>query len=752
MSTRGIGSWLLVAVAAAVVLIAPRGATAQDTRERTTNLLEEAQERLAETTDETQRQQLLRAIELHKHRLGYRDSRDRTLTWDVSYQKRLLKSLDGEIARMESATKGGWGLASKGDDCKRAVRIVARDLLQRADQEPDENERARYGFAGMLLVHNADVIDGLMGRLEKIAEARKAAGDTETPEKDVLVGAVSGADSLIAMARQIADKRLRIGHGELWRLRRDLDRLRAGADFVAEKKLPPRPADPEEAEKQRQAEFDELARRAQALSASQPQMAGQLSGYVEQARFGVTVERVRPVAEAILAHTRIALDLAESLTAGKTGSEGYRRRTLERLVAAVAKVDDPQQRDNAYREINQVNRDDRERRNFESMPVADSIKADLWLGMEWIDAQMSKPADDAVRQEAERLRGPLQRLWWRTRDLYAARQPQGATFKTPYQKGLKAFEGGLALVATELRDPAIGIEQKCQRLDSLISDLHLVRETGCALDDLAVSMMPSLQIRNVGQQAAAALSDDNQDNDRAARVALYGMRDAFRLLAEFYDTALPKEILPEVNVLTRGRHQQTFKKQASRAESLIKTLVERDRQEYNVLQETMPLYRLTTEVFILGVSTTKSADTEPLRAARHVTVDPALVNQVTQPAADQLADVFLQLTKITPADIGKTVWPIARCERTIRPAVAALLEVRRESVAARRLDIVIDDLEATARGEPGGNIRDRWYTSWHMNQAIEAYLRGYDETGDHHSYQLRYRDPLLNVPLSDKKE
>ncbi|HOI54686.1 MAG TPA: hypothetical protein PLP01_05520 [Phycisphaerae bacterium] len=736
---------------AAMVIAAALGAgpraDAQDMRERVTALLDDAQRRLGESADELQRQQLQRHIELYKHRLGYRDFHDRPLTWNVSYQKRLVEQLDGEIARMESATKGGWGLASKGDDARRAVRIVARDLLRRADTEPDETERSRYGFAGMLLVHNADVIDPVLDALAKVTEARKAAGDADSPERAVLGRALAGADSLIAMAQQVAGNQLRIGHSELWRLARDLDRLREGAAFVIDGKLPPAPAETVSDDDRRKAECDELAGRAAALATAEPALAAHLAAYVEQARFGLTVERVRPVAEAILAHVRTALDVAESLVAGKVGSPAYRRAVLDRLAAAVAGIDQPERREAAFGEVRRIDGDDRLRRQFESMPMADAVKADLWLGMEWIQSQMSKPPDDQLRQEAERLRDPLQRLWWRTRDLYAATQPQNAHFKAPLAKGLKVLEAAMAQIGKDLRSPVIGIAQKCWRLDALINDLHLVRRAGCDLDALTGDAMPSSSIRSVAQQAAAALCDDSPDNDNAARPVVQAMADAFRLLVEFHGTTIPRDGLADVNLLTRGRHAATFKKQASRCESLIKTLVEGNRQEYDVLRSTMPLYQMTAAAVVLGASGAPAGDVDRLRAARHLTADPALVRQAVRPAVDRLAEAFLQLTRIAPAELDNTVRPVAVGERLARPAAAALVELRRDAAAGSRMDLVVADLQAAARGDPGNNVRDRWLVSWHLNQAVEAYLAGYEETGDFHGDELRRRNPLLTVRL-----
>jgi len=736
-----------VAIGIATALAPVPRAAAQDVRERVTALLEDAQRRLSQSTDDLQRLQLQRHIELYKHRLGYRDFHDRPLSWDVSYQKRLLELLDAEIARMESATKGGWGLASKSDDARRAVRIIARDLLRRADTEPDETERSRYGFAGMLLVHNADVVDPVLDALAKVADARKAAGDADSPERAVLDRTLAAADSLIALARQVSGNQGRIGHGELWRLARDLDRLRQGAAFVLDGKLPPAPAAAVSDDDRRKAECDELAGRAAALAASEPALAARLTGYVEHARFGLTVERVRPVAEAILDHVRTALDVAEGLVAGKVGSPAYRRAMLDRLAAAVAGIDRPEDREAAFGDVRRIDGDDRLRRQFESMPVADAVKADLWLGIEWIESQMSKPPDDQLRQEAERLRDPLQRLWWRTRDLYAATQPQNTHFKTPLAKGLKVLEAAMAQVGKDLRNPVVGIAQKCWRLDAMINDLHLVRRAGCDLDALTGDAMPSSSIRSVAQQAAAALCDDNPDNDNVARPILQAMADAFRLLVEFHGTTIPREGLAEANLLTRGRHAATFKKQASRAESLIKTLVEGNRLEYDILRSTMPLYQMTAAAVVLGPSGAAAGDTDRLRAARHVTADPALVRQVVQPAADRLAEAFLQLTRITPAELDNTVRPVAVGERLARPAAAALVELRRDAAAGSRLDLVVADLQAAARGDPGNNVRDRWLVSWHLNQAVAAYLAGYEETGDFHGDELRRRNPLLAVPL-----
>ena len=736
----------VAAVVLAVTAVAASPAAAQDWREKTTNLLEEAEERLAEETDEAERERLRRKIEYYRHGLGYRDHRGRKLLWQVSYQKRLLKPLDQEIARMESMTKGGWGLASKSDDCKRVVRIIARNLLQRSDREQDENECHRYGFAGMLLVHNADLIDALLAELPKVQEARKAKGDAQDQGTRTLDRGLGAANSLVDLARRIADGKMQMGHGELGWLSRNLEEIRVAVDHARTGKLPALPPDPEEAQKKVAAEIDDLRQRASALGDAQAEISGLLVNYIDQARLGMTVERVRPLAEALLNNTRTALQLAESLTAGKIASEPYRKRMLERLAAAIRRIDNPAERQNGYREVGQVAQDDRFRREFEAMPVAESSRANLWLGMEWIELQMSKPPDDELRQEADRLRGPLQGLTWRMRDLYNAGEPSISTFQAPYRKGIKFFEAALATVSKEVRQPKAGTHQKCLRLHGVINDLNTVRETGQALESLSRYMTPAVSIRSVGQQAAGKLFDNDAEEDNKARDVLWSMRDAFRLLAEFHDTVLPRSSLAEANKLTGGKHQAAFNKQAGRSDSLIKATVEKRDAERKVLNESLSLYRMTAE-WIVFRDASGQGDADRLRAARHLTVDPKLIEELARPAAEQLGDMFTQLPKTKPDQLGPLFWPVASRERVVRSPVLALLELRREETVVPRLAIVIDNLAGTSRGDPGGDIRDRWQVSWHVNQALEAYGCGYEKTGDHHIFYLMGRNPLLRIPL-----
>lgn len=738
-------------MALVIVSAAVTPAAAQNWRERTTNLLEEAEEHLAEETDEAEKQRLRHKIEYYRHGLGYRDHRGRKLLWQVSYQKRLLRPLGQEIARMELMTKGGWGLASKSDDCKRAVRIIARNLLQRSDREQDENERHRYGFAGMLLVHNADVIDALLAELPKVQEARKAKGAAQDRGTRTLDRGLVAANGLVALARRIADGKMQMGHGELGRLSADLGRIRVALDHAASGKLPALPPDPEEAQRKVAAEINDLRQRASALGDAQAEISGLLVNYLDQARLGMSVERVRPLAEALLNNTRTAVGLAESLTAGKTGSEPYRKRMLERLIGALRRIDNPDERQNGYRDVGQTAHDDRFRREFEAMPVAESSRANLWLGMEWIDGQMSKPAEDPLRQEADRLRGPLHSLTWRVRDLYNAREPSTSTFRTPYRKGIKFFEAALASVSKQVRQPKAGTHQKCQRLHEVINDLNTVRETGRALESLSRHMTPAVSIRSVGQQAAGKLFDNDADEDNKARDVLRSMRDAFRLLEEFHDTVLPRSSLDEASKLTRGKHQAAFSKQAGRSDSLIKAMVEKRDAERKVLNESLSLYRMTAEWIILR-DASGQGDAVRLLAARHLTADPKLIEELARPAAEQLGDMFTQLPKTKPDELGRLFWPVTSRERAVRSPVLALLELRREETVVPRLVIVIDNLAGTSRGDPGGDVRDRWRVSWHANQALEAYGRGYEKTGDHHIFHLMRRNPLLRIPLSGDKE
>jgi len=238
---RYLAACWMAALALTTGAVAASPAAAQSQREKTTNLMEEAQERLAEETAEAEKERLRHKIEYYRHSLGYHDQRGRKILWQVSYQKRLLKQLDGEIARMESMTKGGWGLASKSDDCKRAVRIMARNLLQRSDREDDQTERVRYGLAGMLLVHNADLIDALLAELLRIEVARQAKSDTRDRGATTLDRGLRAANSLTDMARRIGDGRMQMGYGELGRLAEDLQRIRQALDYARTGILPPLP-------------------------------------------------------------------------------------------------------------------------------------------------------------------------------------------------------------------------------------------------------------------------------------------------------------------------------------------------------------------------------------------------------------------------------------------------------------------------------------------------------------------------------
>jgi len=424
---------------------------------------------------------------------------------------------------------------------------------------------------------------------------------------------------------------------------------------------------------------------------------------------------------------------------------------LERLLGALKRLDNPDERQGGYGEIKRIERDDQVRRRIETLPLAESTRANLWLGMEWIDGQMSKPPDDEARQEADHLRGPLQWLVRRVGDLYKAEEPSAGTFKAPYRKGIKFFESALATVSKEVRQPKPDTHQKCQRLYGVIGDLNTVGDASRALESLSRHMKPATSIRSVAQQAAGKLFNNNHDDDRKARQVLRAMRDSFGLLAEFYDTTLPRKALLEANRLTRGKYQAVFKKQAGRSGSLIKTLVENKDAEYKFLKGSLPLYRMTAEWIVFhGAARQGAADR--LRAARSLTADPKLIEEMARPVADQLGEMFALLPKTKPDQVGGLFWPVASRERALRSAVLALLELQREKAVVPRLEIVIDDLRQSSRGDPGSDIRNRWRASWHLNQAVEAYARGYEKTGDHHLFYLMRQNPLLKILLSDDKE
>ena len=272
-----------------LALAAP--ALAQDRREQLTALAEEAALQLEKTESDDARRTLRDQLESYRHELGYRDARDRTIAWTVSYTRTLIDQLDAELKAMPVAP-------DQQTKARRAWREIARAALLRAETELDETERLRNAHAAMLLVHNADLVDPLINQWPKIDAARKAL-TTDSPDdlRAKLSQAAGGYNQLTQLATRLTSGQAKLGSTETWQLRQALERIRIGiavADgkIVAEETPDPDTVPPEQNEQQLQ-HLAALRDRVAKLANLTPKPAELIQTYLPQAELGLQHPRAQ---------------------------------------------------------------------------------------------------------------------------------------------------------------------------------------------------------------------------------------------------------------------------------------------------------------------------------------------------------------------------------------------------------------------------------------------------------------------------
>ena len=748
----------MAARALMVLLVASGPVLAQNRRERLTRLMREAELKVEKAATEAEREETRDVVESYRHELGYRDAEGKSIGWSIGYQKSLIASLGATITEMEGNSKGGWGLLPLADDAGRAWRILAKALLERSDREPDWNERCRYGYAGMLLAHNAEVLDALLSELPKIEAVRKAVpeGDEHADRRRILNNALAGgAHALVRLCRSVSAGQTALGHGEIRDMWNRLSRIRSAAALVrgevqdsgAEKS-----AD-EAAETAAYLErVDAVSARIDGLKASGPEMGERLAHYVAQVRFGLGVAEARPLAVSLLDHVERAVSLWESVAGSEIVSEGRRKQMEEELGAAVGRMGDRSTRDEGYRNIRDLENSDRTRRRLEGLPVvATAVKRGLWRGREWADGVLAPPGDDGEHQLAGKLRHVLDLLAWRAERLYAASKPADRYLDAAYRKGMGALASRLGAAAQGAADHSPESERLAWEAVNTINDLESVQSTDDALGRVGEHISVSDVVQKACGLVAARLFDADRGNDGAARRRLGDARDALTLVRHFCEAGLSRAGLAEAAKVSRGKYYAAYRGQSGRSLLVLKTVLEGSREERDRLRDILPLYQLTAECVILGRAEAEG-DLWRCRVAKWVTLEAEGLGTLRSEARDRLGEVFSELSKGRVQDNQSLVSPIRSHELVLRTATAALLESRREAASADRLGMVLENLRRTSEGDPGREARQRWQVSWHVNQAMEACGKGYRRTGDYHAGALGRNNPLLGVALSVKGE
>lgn len=727
-------------------------AVAQNRRQRLTQTLRETEMKLQKAATEAEKQNLRDQAEACRHELGAKDAAGRDLTWEISYQKTLVAQLDKEIAEMEGLAKGGWGLQPMSEDLRRGCRVLARSLVLRGGAEQDGNERNRYGFAGMLLVHNAEVLDALAGEVAVVEEARKAVpdGNEHNVRRGKLDRGLGAARDIIDLSRRVQSGQMSVGHGELRRLADRLNRIRESVEYL---KAPPPSASPPPGpspEQQARRRADLLATRITAIEPHQKTMAADLLRYLDLVRFGLTQDQTRGLAMTLLGYMERGVTVCESITSSPIADEAYRDSRLETLGAAVAKMGDRATRNEGYRTLRDLENNDRIRRRLETFPTPRPPRSAILRGVMWAQDVLRTRGDDEDHRRAGKIRGAAGQLAWRGEQFFANEKPKNRYLLAAYRHGMKELESRLYRAGETVAQHAGDAERALWDAHNTINELEGVRQTDSAMKTLARYTTVSDTIGKRSGVLALQLFDTIRNNDGPARNRLRDYRDAFTLARDFYQSQVRREDLAGAAKMTRGKYYPAFRMQAGKIPVMLMGLFEGNRDERNILRETLVAYRLTASVMILARAES-DARMDLCRAGRQITMAPDRVLAVRKTVAPALGPVFAELGRLRGKELGDLIRPIRNPERVCRTAAAALRELQRDPTAADPLRRVIDNLRQTGYGDPGGETRQRWEVSWHLNQALEAYARGFPHTGDYHASRLDYRNPLYNVSLERQK-
>ena len=731
-----------------LALAAP--ALAQDRREQLTALAEEAALQLEKTESDDARRTLRDQLESYRHELGYRDARDRTIAWTVSYTRTLIDQLDAELKAMPVAP-------DQQTKARRAWREIARAALLRAETELDETERLRNAHAAMLLVHNADLVDPLINQWPKIDAARKAL-TTDSPDdlRAKLSQAAGGYNQLTQLATRLTSGQAKLGSTETWQLRQALERIRIGiavADgkIVAEETPDPDTVPPEQNEQQLQ-HLAALRDRVAKLANLTPKPAELIQTYLPQAELGLQHPRARDQAIRLQQSLETAADTADTIARSTVASPEYRAAQTQRLMAALENIADPQKRDAAYREIRDQHHQDRFRRYFDQFEMTPPLKAALWTTLELADRTANTSSNEDQKRHNADLRAALENLSWRAAQHYTQDKLADRMLAGLHARMLKALEADLiaALPAIRARNDqsagaawrAIGRLDDLNRLRSIDSEAQQVEE---------YQALPAI-IRTAIGQAANMLVDNDPGNDGQGRNSLGRLLTGLRHMTEFLETARPAAwFTPEFAGPAGPRVATAWKNQHARLIPMIRTYVEQNPTERDLLVNSLPLYRLSAHLAIFRHAAADDS-LQLLTVGRQFTFNPKLIVPLAELAAnDLLPPLMPNVARAADKSFVDQAAPLRLRENVCRAAALALQQRRRQSDNADRLALLLDELRIAAAGDPGSN-RDRWRASWNANQAADAYRLGFTRTADFHAAEIQRQYALPAIRLLTKEE
>jgi len=745
----------MAATVLAALALAAGPVTAQDQRQRLTQRIQELTLQLEKSVNPAEKADLEDQIEACRHELGRNDANGQKLTWTVSYPKTLCEALSAQITELEGQGKSGWGLVPLGDDVRRAWRILARTMLDRAENEGDVGERERYALAGMTLVHNADLIDAAAAELTNVEAARQATpeGPEHAYRRSMLDRGLNGGRGVISLCRRVMGGQVQMGHGEIRELSNRLEQMRSSAEYLKTQPEPggaAPPADNSAVEALLQRVADVSGRIGKLKGASEA-LKAQLTKYVEMVRFGVGEDVARPMASEMLGHLERAATLWESLSASEFAPESYVAGRQKQLADALAMIDNRDTRGQAYGQIFDLERRDTPRRRLEGTPLARAVRESLLRGYEWAEEAARTAANDEARRTPERIQFVVNHISWKCEQLFGDPKPADRYLLAAYRNGLKELDTKMAQLATLVATRNPDAERVLWEADGLINEIRSVVQTDQAIAALEPLSPVSDTVRKACGTLALQLFDGDANNDNEARNRLREGRDALDLVRAFREASLSRAEVAEAATLTRGKYYPLFRAQAGRDMQVVAQTLAGSYDDRNQLRQMLPAYRLIAEWGILKRAA-ESGELDRLRAARWLTMPSAAVDQVRQGQGEILKSLFDELTRVRREDVDRVIDPVRSPERLLRTAAAALMELKRRDPPQDRWADLLDNLRRAAVGDPGQDARNRWRVSWHLNQALEARSRGYHRTSDFHVGQMQGGNPLASVPLVTKEE
>lgn len=754
VSRPTVAAGLAVAVALLVVV---RPAEGQDPRRQATERMRETELKIEKAASDQERQALRDRLEAYRHELGYRDADNRHLQWEVSCQRQLIERLDREIRDAEGQGKGGWALVPLADDVRRAWRIIARDLLQRSDSEHNSRNRQQYGFTGILLARNADVLDALAARLTEIEAALKKLPDDDA-HRDLrrrLGGGWRAGQRFRDLGRDVRDNRQPIDFGKIDELGRRLRQLHAAVVALDDMgsgsaQASEDDADDDESDAALERRMEAVRTRAKSVAETLPEVAGHVTAYLGQVAVGLEHEAARPLALELLQNLERATAAAASIAESRVLPDDERTAAVERLTGAVELIGKPDRRDDAYGELRRIERDQRQRELFDRIPASDDACRALWQARQWAEKKFDPKAPDSPeRQLYEKTRNSLNRLAWQARDAGDRPLLDDRYLAAAVRDGRRMLTQRIERAAESARAHSAEIEQAVWDVEHVLNELNRVYDVDDSLRRAAHHAPVADALRRAAAVYARDLFDDDRSNDGYARRRLNDFRDALDLVGEFHAIAAERGDRSEAMRLSRGKYYSLQRVHASRTPLLLKSSLEGDRAESDALRDVMPVYRLTAEC--LALTRAEAAGTlDRLRVVERFTADPQAVSTRAAQAAQLLPEVFLALSKARPEEVDDAVAPVINAELLLRAPVVALVTVGEQSYD--RPGALLAALRDAGQDGPPNWMRYDWAIAWHANQALAALAADYPQTAAYHTSQLAYMYRRQRTTLAPPEE